>query len=233
MKPEEAPFLTVPRLEKIPFLIHGFGKGRWTEDDFLLRPEWKGFKLLLLNQIHSDIVHSLKTIPKGKLTGDAMITSLPCLFLIIKTADCLPVFIVDESKKVVAAVHCGWRGTQKRIVQKTAEEMERLFNCQPESLLVSLGPCIGTECYEVGKDVVKKFKQEEFLSEIFQPHSQKKNKYFLDLRKANLLQLLDSGIKRKNVFIVDDCSHCYPDLPSFRRDGEKAGRMLSFIGIKT
>ena len=110
----------IPRLEQIPLLIHGFGIRKWKEDDYQNRPEWKDFKLVFLDQIHSDIIQVIDNIPEEKLKGDAMITGLPFLLLIIRTADCLPVLIVDESQKVVAAVHCGWRGTSKSCLLYTS-----------------------------------------------------------------------------------------------------------------
>jgi YfiH family protein len=139
--------------------------------------------------------------------------------------------MVEESRKIIAAVHCGWRGTQKRVIQRVLKGMEDHYSCQPESLLVALGPSIGPECYEVGRDVRQDFEQAGLPLEVFRTHPEKKDKFFLDLRKANLLQLLSLGVKRENIFNLDFCTHCSDFLPSFRRDGERAGRMLSFIGM--
>jgi len=224
-------FFTVPQLEKIPFLIHGFGTGKWKEKDFKKKPEWKDFTLLSLYQIHSNVFHFIDKIPQDNLKGDALVTTLSHLLLIIKTADCLPVLFVAESPKIIAAVHCGWKGTQKRVLQLTVKGMEEYYGLKPSSLLVAFGPCIGSDCYEVGKDVWKSFKEENLPLEVFKPHPYFKDKYLFDLRKANLFQILSAGVKRENIFIIDYCSHCYKILPSFRRDGKKATRMLSFIGL--
>lgn len=224
-------FFTVARLERIPYLIHGFGTGKWKESDIREKLKGKDFRLLYLNQIHSKIVHFIDEIPSQNLNGDALITGLTHLLLIIKTADCLPVLMVDESRKIIAAVHCGWRGIQKRVVQQALKGMEDHYGCQLSSLLVAFGPCIGQECYEVGQEVRKGFEEAGFPLEVFRPHPEKKGKYFLDLKGANLLQLLSLGVKRKNIFTFDFCSHCSNLLPSFRRDGKRAGRMLSFIGM--
>ena len=221
----------IPRLEQIPFLIHGFGTRKWEDDDYKNRPEWKDFKLVLLDQIHSNIIQVIDNIPEEKLKGDAMITGLPFLLLIIKTADCLPALIVDESQKVISAVHCGWRGTSKRVVQKVIQRMKDDYGCNPASLLVALGPCIRHECYEVGEDVYQSFMQEGLSTEFFRNHPLRRRKYLFDLKRANLSQMVSVGIEEKNVFSADICTHCHESLPSFRRDKDKAGRTLSFIGM--
>jgi YfiH family protein len=224
-------FFTIPRLEQIPHLVHGFGIGKWKESDIKEKLEGKDFRHLFLNQIHSNIVHFIDRIPSNNLNGDALITGLSHLLLVIKTADCLPVLMVEESQKIIAAVHCGWKGTQKRVIERVLKGMEDHYNIQLNSLLVVLGPSIGPECYEVGKDVRQGFEESGLALEIFQPHPTRKDKYFLDLREANLLQLLSLGVKRENTFNIDFCTYCSDFLPSFRRDGKKAGRMLSFIGM--
>jgi YfiH family protein len=223
----------IPRLEQIPFLIHGFGSRIWKDDDYKNRPEWKNFRLVFLDQIHSDIIQIIDNIPEEKLRGDAMITGLPFLLLAIKTADCLPALIVDEPQRVIAAVHCGWRGTSKRVLQKVIQRMKGHYGSNPASLLVALGPCLGHECYEVGKDVYQSFEQEGLSTEFFRNHPLRRGKYLFDLEAANLSQLLRAGVEEKNVFSIDICTHCLQSLPSFRRDKDKAGRMLSFIGMSS
>jgi len=231
LRNSKSDFFTVPRLEQIPHLIHGFGTKKWKGSDFKSRHEWKDFKLLFLDQIHSDIIQVIDGIPEKKLKGDAMVTGLPFLLLIIKTADCLPVLIVDESRKVIAAVHCGWKGTSKRVVQRIIQRMMDLYGCRPSSLLGALGPCIGSECYEVGENVCESFEEEGLSTEFFRNHPLREGKYLFDLKGANLSQMLSLGIEEKNVFFKDICTHCHESLPSFRRDKDKAGRMLSFIGM--
>ncbi|NIM91071.1 MAG: peptidoglycan editing factor PgeF [Candidatus Aminicenantes bacterium] len=221
----------IPRLEQIPFLIHGFGIRIWEEGDYRNRPEWKDFKLVFLDQIHSNIVQVIDNTSEEKLRGDAMITGLPFLVLIIKTADCLPVLIVDESQKVIAAVHCGWRGTSKRVVHKVIQRMKDHYGSNPGSLLVALGPCIGHECYEIGEDVFQSFKREGLSTEFFLNHPLRPRKYLFDLKGANLSQMVSAGVDEKNVFSTDICTHCHQNLPSYRRDKDEAGRTLSFIGM--
>jgi hypothetical protein len=224
-------FLTVPRLTEVLFLTHGFGTGKWKRSDFKRKPEWQDFKLVFLDQIHSDVIQLIDEVPQKKLSGDAMITGLPFLLLIIKTADCLPVLVVDEPRKVIAAVHCGWKGTSRRIVQKIIQMMKNHYGSDPSSLLAAMGPCIGPECYEVGDDVLQSFKDEGLSTEFFRNHPHRKGKYLFDLRGTNLAQMTSAGIKERNIFSIGICTHCHDSFPSYRRDGNKAGRMMSFIGM--
>ncbi len=226
-------FLTIPRLNQIPYLVHGFGTKKWKDTDFKKRPEWAGFRLLFLNQVHSSTIRFIDRLPEKRLRGDAMITDIPELFLIIKSADCLPVLLVDEFRKIIAAVHCGWRGTSKRVIQRAIQGMADRYKCRPPSLLVALGPCIEGGCYEVGEDVLKCFKQEGLSSDFFRAHPSKEKKYLFDLKGENISQMLSLGIEKKNIYCADGCTHCDEYFPSHRREREKAGRMLSFIGMSS
>ena len=226
-------FYTIPEWEKIPFLVHGFGDKSWKEQDMEEHPRLRDLKPLFLRQIHSDILHIVHSIPDGILSGDALLTDKPGLLLVIKTADCLPVLIVDPDKKVIAAVHCGWKSTSQKLVQKVVSSMEEHFHSAPSSLLVALGPCIGKDCYEVGEDVKRRFQERGLKEDGFLPHPLHSGKYYLDLRMSNKHQLEDAGVLRSKIAEVDLCSHCEENLYSYRRTPQSAGRMLSFIGLSS
>jgi YfiH family protein len=219
-------------LEKIPFLIHGFGTIHWNEDDFKKNPGWRNFRLITLIQIHSDIVRLVEKNTGRELRGDAMITAQPLRFLVIKSADCLPVFLVDEEKRVIAACHCGWRGTHKRVIQQVIKSLIDQFRCSVSSLLVGMGPCIGRECYEVGEEVLGDFKAGGLSLDSFLAHPDRKGKYCLDLKQANVSQLVELGIQESNIHSLNICTHCQNQFSSYRRDRKKNGRMLSFIGME-
>jgi YfiH family protein len=225
-------YLTVPRFDRIPWLIHGFGTRSWRLRDLEGRPEWRNFKMCWLDQVHSREMHFIDALPDRRLTGDALATRLPGIFLIIKTADCLPLFLVDESQPVIAAVHSGWRGSQKRIAEHAVRELQVHYGCRPSSLLAALGPCIGPECYEVGEDVRQEFEAAGFPLDILRPHPAVRGKYLLDLVSANRRQLESQGLKKKNIFTVGICTHCDNRLLSYRRDRNKTARLFNFIGVK-
>jgi len=225
-------YLTIPRLKTIPFLVHGFGTIHLKKGDFRKNPGWRDFRLITLEQIHSDIVRFVEGEPDRNLRGDGMITSQPLLLLIIKSADCLPVFVVDESRRVIAACHCGWRGTKKRVVQRVVDGLKNHYGCSGSSLIVGLGPCIARECYEVGEEVFRDFGDEGLALDSFKPHPTRTGKYVFDLRQANISQLIESGVKQNNIFSLNVCPHCQNRFASYRRDGKRTGRVLSFIGMK-
>ncbi len=224
-------FCTVPQLEKIPFLIHGFGTRAMTESAVGKNPEWKDFTLVSLRQVHSDSIHKIKAPPLEKLSGDALITDRPHVLLSIRTADCLPVLFVSEEHKAIASVHCGWRGTCKGLVQKVVETMGHKFGIRPSSLVVALGPSVEQGCYEVGDDVKDGFQDSETASRFFKPSPNRKEKYFFDLKEINRFQLLTAGVEDKNIYSVKRCTVCDKKYFSYRRDKNETGRMINFIGM--
>lgn len=228
--------ITVPAFNRIPFLYHGFGTLAWAEEDFRRVKAWREFRILYLHQVHSDIVRFIVNNPESdrageEWQGDALVTTLPRLFLVIKSADCLPVLLVDEKRRAIAAVHCGWRGTLLGVLRKAVSVMKGRFGSSPQDILASLGPAIGARCYEVGEDVRQLFLARAFPAFLFRKVPGHPGKYCFDLRGANRLQLREEGMLDKKIFSVDICTHCDPRFPSFRRDREKTGRMLSFIGL--
>ena len=225
-------YLTVPHLARIPWLIHGFGTRHWTLADFHKSPGWENFEIAWLKQIHSGEIRFVESASRGRLKGDALATDRPRIFLIMKTADCLPVFLVDRSKRVVSAVHCGWRGTRQRILERVVAGLGARYGCRPASLLAALGPCIEAACYEVGNDVRDDFRAAGIAGDVFRPIGARPGKYLFDLRKANRRQLAAAGVSASNIFDVNLCTHCDPRLHSFRRDRNTSARLYNFIGIK-
>jgi YfiH family protein len=184
-------------------------------------------RLVLLNQIHQDKILLLRkpavTLP-SPMEYDALITNVPNIFLGILTADCLPIFIVDQKKRVIAAIHAGRQGTALHITTKVLKKMEEEFGCTSENLLIALGPSIGPCCYEIDE---KAFRSE------WEPFSTfvGDGKRMVDLAGINIAQMKETGIKEKQIFRIDLCTSCYIDLFFSYRKERQTGRQLSFIGI--
>jgi YfiH family protein len=238
----KSPFLTVSRFAAVPGLIHGFGDGRWSEADFLAFAASREMRPVVMRQLHSDTIHRLEAAPEKKLEGDALMTNVHGLLLVIRTADCLPVLLVDEKSRAVAAVHCGWRGTEKRILEKAVKAMGEVYGSKPGEMLAALGPCIGAACYEVGPEVRDAFEKAGFPLSVFSPRGHVpevrvpllKQKYLLDLRAANTWLLRAMGFKKGNVFEPGPaCAHCEPRLLSYRRNPHDPRRMVNFIGLSS
>lgn len=166
---------------------------------------------------------------KAFLNGiDAIITKLPSICIGITTADCVPILFFDPVKKVIAAAHAGWRGTCGKIAEKTILTLIEKFECNPSDILVTIGPSISVEMYEVGNELVESFEKAGFdISEIF---STKNNSLYLDLWKANEQLLIKNGILQQNIEIAGICTYTeHEKFFSARRLGIKSGRMLSGI----
>jgi YfiH family protein len=165
-----------------------------------------------------------KEITKRFLEYDAMVTNSPDIFLGILTADCLPIFAIDQKRKVIAAIHAGRQGTSLRITAKVLKKMKRDFACSSRDFLISLGPSIGPCCYEI---------DEEVFHPDWKPFSTTKGagKVMVDLAQINIAQMKSEGIKEEQISWINLCTRCHADLFfSYRGEG-RTGRQLSFIGI--
>jgi YfiH family protein len=172
------------------------------------------------------VVSDLTT--EGELQDvDAVVTDLKGYCLCVSTADCVPVLLYDKEKKVIAAVHAGWRGTVGRIVEKTLELMKAEYGTKGEDIVACIGPSISLEAFEVGDEVYAAFVEAGFdMSRI----ARRYEKWHLDLWEANRLQLLSQDVKEENIEVAGICTynHC-DDFFSARRLGIKSGRILSGI----
>jgi YfiH family protein len=132
----------------------------------------------------------------------------------------LPILLADERHRAVAAVHAGWRGAVSQIAPKTVEAMAARWNTRPEDLHAAIGPGIGQCCFEVGPEVAVQFGAAPKRTRI-------------DLAEAVRRQLTDAGVSPSRIYTANLCTFCHAgQFHSFRRDREKAGRMISVIGVK-
>ncbi len=192
---------------------------------FFARFGLKPGRVAIQKQIHSDIVTIIDSYEFTVNESDALITNLKGIGLAISTADCAPVMIFDKNKKVIAAVHSGWQGTYKKIVLKTLETLRERFDSKPEDLVAFIGPSISQKNYEVGNEFLDMFDDKYLLK--------KDGKLFLDIKKANLDMLLDSGVPKSQIQVSGMCSYDEKDiLHSYRRDGKKSGRAFALITLK-
>jgi hypothetical protein len=185
-------------------------------------------RLVLLDQMQQDQILLLKepviTLP-SPLEYDALITNSPNTYLGIRTADCIPIFVVDQKRRVMAAVHAGRQGTALHITSKVLKKMEEEFGCSLKDLLVAMGSSIGPCCYEIDEKVIHS-EWESFST------SRETGKWMVDLAQINIAQMKREGIKKEQIFWINLCTHCHNDLFfSYRKEG-RTGRQLSFIGIK-
>ena len=219
------------------------------------------WQLVTLRQRHTDLIQVICQETNGaerfphsqglrwrepdgavKLVGDALITDCPGFLLSVQVADCLPILLADPERRVVAAVHAGWRGTAKRIAEKAVGTMRQEFGCDPQKLRAAIGPGIHVCCYEVGREVLEAFAgqfpywqkvvrrlpptppdvhwQQRLFSAAPTPERRPRpaltapaaERFYLDLVEANRRQLRAAGLRPQNIWASPLCTACRTDL---------------------
>jgi polyphenol oxidase len=205
-------------LAALDWLVHGFGT-RWSESF------GNCHNLATLHQIHSDTVVAAAGRSGCLGDGDALVENTPGSLVAVKTADCIPLLLVDPANRAVAAVHAGWRGTARKITARAITEMEKLFGTRPAALHVAIGPGIGPCCYQVGPEVAAQFAGHDSAVR------NSAHGIFLDLGDINRRQASACGVDPARIYLAGICTMCDQDFFSYRRDRSHAGRMLSVVGV--
>jgi len=176
-------------------------------------------------QVHGDEI--LKVKKAGNYHSfDALISCEKGILLTVTVADCVPVLIFDTKHQAIAAIHAGWRSTQKRIVEKTLHRMQMEWDTKPLHCLAYVGTCIGESVFEVDVDVADYFAPE------FKHWDSKRQKFLINLKAVNKDQLLRSGVPETQIEISPFCTVLdNENYFSFRKEGGKTGRMLGVIGM--
>jgi YfiH family protein len=182
-------------------------------------------------QVHSaDVVHA--HTPRGQqalIQADAMITSNPQVTLLMRFADCVPIFLYDPARQAIGLVHAGWLGTARRIVAQTVRAMRDAFGCQPADLLAGLGPSIGPDHYVIGDDVVQTVRQ-ELGPQSDEVLTVRASQASLDLWLANRRLLESEGVS--SIEVAGLCTACHlDDWYSHRAEGGKTGRFGALMAL--
>ena len=233
-------YIKVDRIEKeldfVNLVITTTNIDAKNEDDLFKTFSKDEFNLTNLtrhSQIHSSIVNKIDEKNIGqRIDGDALITNVKEVPLLILTADCVPVVIIDPKNKAVGVAHAGWRGTYDKICKNTIDEMIKNYKSNPEDLICVIGPSIGPCCYEVSKDLVEKFNT-NLANHAGEFDIIKDDKYFLDLWKINELTLKDCNVKDENIINLQICTNCNHDkFYSYRKHNKTPKRIGTMIQIK-
>ncbi len=168
-------------------------------------------------------VHGTNVVEVGgnaPVEADASVAFKPNQVCCVMTADCLPILLCDRLGRNIAAVHAGWRGLAAGVIESTVEKL----GVHPKDLLVWLGPAIGPNAFEVGKEVLEAFDTDR-SPDTFQ--SLGKGKWLANLYALAELRLNRIGIA--HIFGGDFCTYSESDrFYSYRRSGT-TGRMVSLI----
>lgn len=159
---------------------------------------------------------------------DAVVTDIPSVCIGVTTADCVPILLFDPKKKVLAAVHAGWRGTVANIVGKTVAEMENCFNSKPQDIVAYIGPAISQDVFEVGEEVVTEFCNAGFDLNLIGEINPVTKKKHINLSLSNQILLLHSGLSVENIDLSTICTYSSSEMMfSARRQTVNSGRIVT------
>lgn len=193
--------------------------------------------LIWAQQVFSSNVRICKVKDSGKIVKgvDGLISNIPGQILAIITADCVPILLFDFKKRVVGALHGGRKCLIKGIIKEAVRKMKVNFNGDPRDFLVGIGPHIRKCHYWLKERTYQNLKNTSFKKYFLK----KEDKIYFDLTKLTFDELLESGIKKRNI---EDCKICtyyqYQKYFSARKEEEfpgiyreKDSRFASFIGL--
>lgn len=193
-----------------------------------------GVELLLPDQCHSAKIAIVDSeAPLAFEETDALITGDPSLAIAVVTADCVPILLHDPKKRLIAAVHAGWKGCVKRILSETVQKIKSGFGSKAENIYAGIGPCISQPNYEVGEEVVSAVRSLGGAYGKFCIETALAGKAKIDLAGISKEQLLEAGLPEKNIEVSGTCTFSNPNsFFSARRDGFSTGRFVSLIKLK-
>lgn len=179
-------------------------------------------------QVHGRVIASLaadsdRPFENASCVGrcDALMTADAGVGLVIWTADCVPILITGDG--VVAAVHSGWRGSVADITGAVIRRYEIEYGVPPHHLRAKLGPAISGPQYQVSQEVI------DSLSSFSLDEARWRKGNQVDLRGFLAARLEELGLEPSNIEIAGPCTALTPELASYRRDGDCAGRQWSMI----
>ncbi|MBM9520299.1 peptidoglycan editing factor PgeF [Desulforhopalus vacuolatus] len=188
--------------------------------------------LLFVHQTHGTTLLTIGNLQGGSLYGDidpgdgcdGMITALTHVGLAIQTADCQAVLLHDPVHSVIAAAHCGWRGSVRGILPAVVSRMVQDFDSNPDDIHAVISPALGACCAEF-------VHYHEELPESFLPFRSGKN--FFDFPAISTMQLTKAGLQKENIRSLNICTSCDENYFSWRRTvregGKTTGRNCSVI----
>jgi len=201
----------------------------------------EGVQIITARQTHSTercTIESAQQARGPQPECDAMITRMSDVLLGVQTADCLPVLIADTKSGAVAGIHAGWRGTAGRITERTIADLMLSAGVNPRDCIAALGPTACAECYEVGEDVIERYKSEFGYWRNLLVNFKENGKAHLDIRAANVQQLMFCGFSEDRIHVAEFCTMHQNELFfSYRKEGRglpsQVGRLLSVIGKRS
>ena len=189
--------------------------------------------LIMPNQQHTDKIAVIKNPDDILMLNyepfDGVITNLKNFPVCLVFADCVPVLLYDNKRKILAAIHAGWKGTAKSIAAKAVKIMQTEFGSDVSNISAAIGAAICQNCFEVNYDVSRQLAMsiKNACGNIF---IEQEGKVHVDLKILNKVQLNELGVE--NIDVCQYCTCCSNDIfYSYRADNKLTGRhgMIAMI----
>jgi polyphenol oxidase len=183
-------------------------------------------------QVHGvNVIITETARPPGMnpLEADAILTNTPGITLLMRFADCVPVFLHDPVQKVIGIVHAGWMGTVRGTVRAAVKAMQARFGSAPADIMAGIGPSIGPDHYKIGPDVVAQVRQ-AYGRDSMHLLREQAGAFHFDLWSANRLTLEQAGVEK--IEVAGLCTACHTDdWYSHRAEHGKTGRFGAIIAL--
>lgn len=187
--------------------------------------------IVFARQVHGSGVCVVSGAPlpgEEPVEADALVSDCEDVYLGVTVADCVPVLLYDPVRRVVAAVHAGWRGLDAGVLTAAVAKMTEAFGSEPRRVEAAIGPHIGVCCYEIGDELVGKFG-----SVVRAIRTDSSGRRFLSLARVAQHQLRDAGLEPANVNLSAPCTSCFVEsYYSYRAEGGRTGRFAAVIGLE-
>jgi len=199
----------------------------------------RGGRMAMTNQVHGGAVRcvtmaDVHTDPCDRVgyEADGLMTDLPEVALVVYSADCIPILFYDPARRVVAAVHAGWRGTAAGIAAVAVERMKEVYGCRPEDILAAVGPGIGPDCFETHEDVPNAMTAALSTAVLQHIRIKENGKFAVDLKGINAMRLEQAGLDPAHIAVSGICTACHPEkFWSHRKQGTDRGSMAAAIQL--
>lgn len=230
------PLIAPTFFKELDWLVGGFGLKDITIEKYVGALGLKETFIPKTHQPHGSHVHVFKRMTHDTrlmtIEADAFLTGQMGVVCWVRTADCLPILLVDVKNRAVGAVHAGWRSTAEKIIVEAIQKFKSEWKTDPKDLKIALGPAICGRCYRVGTDVVEAFRKANlYPGPWFQEMD--KGHWQLDVAFANLYLLETALVLRENIYLSLACTACdLKKFHSFRKEAGKKGEQVSFVIVR-
>ncbi|NGX37285.1 MAG: Laccase domain protein YfiH [Chlamydiae bacterium] len=223
-KKENIEWLEFELLQSFPEIIHGVVLRCLDFDEKESYQKVGSFfgigRIVSSHQMHQDRIVCVPQEMVGKCDG--LMTKETDCGLVIQHADCQAAIFFDPTRKVIANIHCGWRGSVQNIYDKTVERMKGM-GCLAKDLIVCISPSLGPKKAEFVNHAVE-------LPKTFLPFQVRSN--YFDFWEISKMQLKEAGVLEKNIEIAGMCTYSEEKhFFSYRRD-KKRQRHGTLVALK-